>query len=182
MISSSDGPPRSRSRPSGHRPSAAPHARQANPAGGWPPQFVHRVVSCRGEMSKMAASRSISLMVKPRWRPSRRPSAAHTVEVLCQPICSLSFAWLHPLRWRRVRMFAPTMAGCPSGMLSMRQRRPGVMLRTPSRVSRRSPSRRLPGASPSGLIARLRSGGPGPAQCRRISRVWPGRLARSPTR
>jgi len=25
----------------------APQARQANPAGGWPPQFAHRVVSCQ---------------------------------------------------------------------------------------------------------------------------------------
>ena len=58
----------------------APHARQANPVGGCPPQFAHRVVSCRGDMPKIAADRSTSWVVHPRCRPLRRPSAAHTVE------------------------------------------------------------------------------------------------------
>src|SRR5271166_156399 len=35
-----------------------------------------------------------------------------------------SFAWVHPLRWRRVRMFTPTMTVCSSGMLSTRRRVP----------------------------------------------------------
>jgi hypothetical protein len=29
----------------------ARHARQPNPVGGWPPQFMHRVVSCRAAAS-----------------------------------------------------------------------------------------------------------------------------------
>jgi len=69
-------------------PGAAPHVRQANPADGRPSQFAHRVVSCRAETPKVAARRSISVPVKPRCRPS----AAHTVEALCQPISSPSFA------------------------------------------------------------------------------------------
>jgi hypothetical protein len=44
------------------------------------------MVSCRGEKPKIAASRSTSWVVNPRCRPLRRPSAAHTVELLGQPI------------------------------------------------------------------------------------------------
>ena len=60
----------------------APHVRQANPVGGCPPQFAHRVVSRDGETPKMVASRSTSGLVNPRCLPLRRPSAAHTVELL----------------------------------------------------------------------------------------------------
>jgi len=59
----------------------------------------------------MAASRAIPAVVKPRCRPSRCPSAANTVEALRQPISWPSWAWVHPLRWRRARMFA-AMTAC----------------------------------------------------------------------
>ncbi len=70
----------------------APHVRHANPVGGCPPQFAHRVVSSDGETPKIAASRLTSWVVNPRCLPSRRPSAAHTVELLGQPISSPSIA------------------------------------------------------------------------------------------
>jgi hypothetical protein len=66
----------------------APQVRQANPAGGCPAQFAQRVVSCHGLMPKMPASRRTSSDVKLRCLPSRRPSAAHTVELLIHPIRS----------------------------------------------------------------------------------------------
>lgn len=88
----------------------APQLRQENPVGGRPWQLVHHVISCSTGTPKIAASRSTSSVVKPRCRPLRRPSAAHTVELLGQLICSPSSAWLHPMRWRRVRMFAPMTA------------------------------------------------------------------------
>jgi hypothetical protein len=70
----------------------APQVRKANPADGCPPQFAHRVVNCDGEAPKMVASRSTSSAVNPRCRPLRRTSAAHTVELLGQPINSPTFA------------------------------------------------------------------------------------------
>ena len=70
----------------------APHVRQANPVGGCPPQFAHSIMSCAGERPKIAASRSTSWVVNPRCLPLRRPSAAHTVELLGQPISSPSLA------------------------------------------------------------------------------------------
>jgi hypothetical protein len=77
----------------------------------------------------MTASCLISSAVKRRCpRSSRWPSAAHTVEAFCQPISPASLAWLHPLRRRSVRRFAPAMADCPSGISSTRRRRPGVTL------------------------------------------------------
>ena len=69
-----------------------PQVRQANPADGCPPQFAHCLVSWEGEMPKMAASRSTSWVVNPRCLPLRRPSAAHTVELLGQPISSPTLA------------------------------------------------------------------------------------------
>ena len=110
----------------------APHARQANPAGGCPPQFAHRMVSCRGEMPKIAASRSTSWVVNPRCLPLRCPSAAHTVELLGQPISSPSLAWFQPCCWRRTRMFAPTTAAWSCGISSTRRNRP-VITRPPAR-------------------------------------------------
>ena len=91
-----------------------------------PSQFAHPVVSCRAETPKMAASRPISAVVNPRCRPSRRPSAAHTVEVVGQSISSPSSACVHPLRRRRALMFAPTTANCFAGISSARRRRPPI--------------------------------------------------------
>jgi len=44
-----------------------------------------------------------------------------------QPISSPSIACVHPLRRRRVLMFAPTTANCSAGISSTRRRRPAVM-------------------------------------------------------
>jgi hypothetical protein len=57
-----------------------------------PAQFAQSIVSRDGERPKIAASRSTSWVVNPRCLPLRRPSAAHTVELLDQPINSPSFA------------------------------------------------------------------------------------------
>jgi hypothetical protein len=70
----------------------------------------------------MLASRSTSSWVKLRCRPLRRPSAAHTVELLAQPMSAPTWPWVHPLAWRRVRMFAPTLAAWSRGMTSIRHR------------------------------------------------------------
>ena len=73
----------------------------------------------------MAARRSISVAVKPRCRPSRRSSAAHTVEALCQPISSPRRLRHRRLPGKRSRGPLPP-AQHPAGRVR-RPRLPGVL-------------------------------------------------------
>jgi hypothetical protein len=61
-----------------------------------PAAVADREVSCEGEMPKMAASRPTYWVVKPRCLPLRRPSAAHTVELLIRPVHQLTELCLSP--------------------------------------------------------------------------------------
>jgi hypothetical protein len=71
-------------------PGAAPHARQANPAGGWPWQFAHRVVSCRGDTEDGGEPLDFPGGETPLPAIAAAFGGA-TVEALCQPISSPSF-------------------------------------------------------------------------------------------
>lgn len=101
-----------------HDRRAVPCAPHVKPWGGCPSQLAQRVMSRHGSRAKMQANRWTSSGVNPRCRPLRRPSAAQTVELLRQPINSPSLAWVHPLHWRRTRMFAPTDRGLGRGYLA----------------------------------------------------------------
>jgi hypothetical protein len=63
---------------------SAPHARQANPADGRPPQLAHRVVSCSGLTLKIPASRLIS--------PVLIAFLAHGLTAVAEALRLLAFA------------------------------------------------------------------------------------------
>jgi len=86
-----------------------PHDWQVNPGGGCPSQFAHRAVSCQNAWPKIVGQ-ALDLL----GGEAALPVAAVAFGVAHGGVAPM--AWVHPLRWRRTRMFAPTTAAWASGI------------------------------------------------------------------